>query len=341
MTVTNTANLTAARLKGDFDVRRLRAELAVLERTQWSAQRDYGKGPAPVEGTAHDWKVLSLRSPGGVADRTDPGGFELVEYEGTPWLEEVPYIKSVLDSLPTFLKAVRLMSLGPGGRVKEHRDQPYGLAAGWVRLHIPFITNKDAVCTLDGEPHTWQPGAFWFGDFSRPHSVHNGGTERRVHLVIDAYVTLELLELFSAEFRGRIRLADVLLHRPALPLTEQELAGFQCTFTLPDAFLHRAGSDILLKAAGPDRAARLRVADGRLVLDVDGKPRVGLVHLGEGEFRILGWTAERTLKVEPVDRGLRIRFRMRHGSRLEEVAREGVPAAMLAYAETSDTAEHP
>ncbi|MER7575820.1 aspartyl/asparaginyl beta-hydroxylase domain-containing protein [Streptomyces sp. NPDC126514] len=322
----SSGNLSAARLKGDFDVERLLAELAVLERTQWAAQRTYGESLEPSEDTVLDWRVLPLRSPEGRADRTDPGGLGLVEYAATPWLEKTPYIKSILDSLPTELRAVRLMSLGVGAEVDEHRDQPYGLAAGWVRMHIPFVTNPEAVLTLDGQRHTWQPGTFWFGDFSCPHSVRNGGSERRVHLVIDAYVNADLLELFPAEFRDRIRWSEVLLNRPEIPLTEEELTEFASTFAIPDAFLYGEPEE-LADDSRPDRTARLRLDGGRLVLEVDDEPRAALVHLGEGEFRALGWTAERTLKAERTGDGLRLRFRMRHGSRMEETVRSAATAA--------------
>ncbi|EGX58014.1 Aspartyl/Asparaginyl beta-hydroxylase [Streptomyces zinciresistens K42] len=322
----SSGTLSAARLKGDFDVERLLAELAVLERTQWAAQRTYGESLEPSEDTVLDWRVLPLRSPGGRADRTDPGGLGLVEYADTPWLAKTPYIKSILDSLPTELRAVRLMSLGAGAEVDEHRDQPYGPAAGWVRLHIPFVTNPAAVLTLDGQRHTWQPGTFWFGDFSCLHSVRNGGTERRVHLVIDAYLNAELLELFPAEFRDRLRWSDVLLNRPEIPLSEDELQGFEATFAIPDAFLYGEPEE-LADDSRPDRAARLRLDGGRLVLHVDDEPRAALVHLGEGEFRALGWTAERTVKAEPADGGLRLRFRMRQGSRMAETVRAAAPAA--------------
>ncbi|MFY1676219.1 MULTISPECIES: aspartyl/asparaginyl beta-hydroxylase domain-containing protein [unclassified Streptomyces] len=279
--------------------------------------------------------MLPLRSPEGSAERTDPGGLGLVEYGDTPWLAKVPYIKSILDSLPTELRAVRLMSLGPGAEVDEHRDMPYGLPAGWVRLHIPFVTNQDAVCTLDGEPQTWQPGTFWFGDFSRPHSVRNGGSERRVHLVIDAFVTPELLELFPAEFQERIRWSEVLLHRPELPLEAPELADLESTFNIPEAFLYGEPEE-LAQAVEPDRDARLRVDGRRLVMDVDGEPRVALQHVGEGEFRALGWTAERTVKVEPTGDGLLVRFRMRHGSRMTEATREAVRSAVAAVSAVAD-----
>ncbi|KLJ01166.1 aspartyl/asparaginyl beta-hydroxylase domain-containing protein [Streptomyces sp. KE1] len=333
----SSGKFAAIQLKGEYDVDRLLAELQELERTQWAAQRTYGESLEPGEATLLDWRVLSLRSPEGDGARTDPGGFGLVEYAPTPWLDKAPYIASILDAIPTELRSVRLMSLGVGAEVDEHRDVPYGLPAGWVRLHIPLVTNDRAVCTLGGEKHTWQPGTFWYGDFSRPHSVRNDGDERRVHMVIDAYVNQELLELFPAEFRDAIRWSDVLLNRPELPLADHELPSFAGTFALPDAFLYGESEELAAAgdehtadavSASEDREGRIRVAGDRLVLDVDGEPRAALVHLGEGEFRALGWTAERTLKIEPEGTGgPRVRLRMRWGSRMEEVVRASTPAA--------------
>ncbi|MGW1178516.1 aspartyl/asparaginyl beta-hydroxylase domain-containing protein [Kitasatospora sp. NPDC002543] len=329
----------AVQLKGEYDVDRLLAELHDLERTTWAAQRTYGESLEPGEATELDWRVLPLRSPEGSDERTDPGGLGLVGYAGTSWLARAPYMASILDALPTELRAVRLMSLGVGAEVDEHRDVPYGLPAGWVRLHIPLVTNDQAVLTLGGEKHTWQPGTLWFGDFSRLHSVRNDGTERRVHMVIDAYVNHELLELFPAEFHDELRWSDVLLNRPELPLVETELPSFACEFPLPDAFLYGESEELAAAddqhtadavSASPDRAGRIRVDNERLVLDVDGEPRAGLVHLGEGEFRAMGWTAERTLKIEPTGvGGPRIRLRMRWGSRMEEVIRPATPATTV------------
>lgn len=333
----SSGTFAAVQMKGEYDVDRLVAELRELEATQWAAQRTYGESLEPGEATVLDWRVLPLRSPEGSAERTDPGGLGLVEYASTPWLDKAPYIASILAALPTELRAVRLMSLGVGAEVDEHRDVPYGLPAGWVRLHIPLVTNDKAVLTLGGEKHTWQPGTLWFGDFSRLHSVRNDGDERRVHMVIDAYVNHELLELFPAEFRDSIRWSEVLLNRPQLPLYESELPGFACTFPLPDAFLYGESEELAAAdekntadavAASEDREGRIRVDGSRLVLDVDGEPRAALVHLGEGEFRATGWTAERTLKIEPAGvGGPRVRLRMRWGSRMEEVVRASVPVA--------------
>ena len=37
----------------------------------------------------------------------------------------------------------------------------------------------------------------------------------------------------------------------------------------------------------------------RVILLRDGRPILGLVHVGEGEFRLAGWTDERTLHITP------------------------------------------
>src|SRR5262245_12848364 len=122
----SSGTFAAAQLKGDYDVDRLVAELRELEATQWAAQRTYGESLEPEEATVLDWRVLPLRSPEGSGERTDPGGFGLVEYASSPWLAKAPYIASILAALPTELRAVRLMSLGAGAEVDEHRDVPYG-----------------------------------------------------------------------------------------------------------------------------------------------------------------------------------------------------------------------
>ncbi|ATL25497.1 aspartyl/asparaginyl beta-hydroxylase domain-containing protein [Streptomyces formicae] len=316
----------AAQLEGEFDVDRLVAELVHLEATQWAKQRTFGESLEPTEETESDWRVLPLRSPEGRVDRTDPGGMGLVDYAPTPWMEQAPYIASIVDALPTDVRAVRLMALGPGAEVSEHRDYPYGLPAGWVRLHIPLITNEEAVLTLDGVDYTWQPGTLWFGDFNRLHSVRNGGSERRVHLVIDSYVSRELLELFPADFRESMRWSDVLVDRPEMPLGKAELHSMLADFALPGQFLY-GEIDELDDAATPDLEGRLRLDEDRLILDVGGVPTASLVHVGEGEFRMTGGMMDRTLKVEPADGGLRVRFRRRHGSRTEEALRSAVRPA--------------
>jgi aspartate beta-hydroxylase len=321
--------LGAVLLRTGYDTERLQRELAQLAHERFRGQRTYGESLEPSEETELDWKVLSLRSPGGDNDRTDPGGAGLVEYADTLAAQEAPYMASIFRSLPTRVRAARLMSLGAGAEVGTHRDYPYGLAAGWVRLHVPVVTNPGAVLVIDGEEMRWQPGELWYGDFSRPHSVRNTGDSRRVHLLIDCFVNEALLGLFPSAFISRIRWSEVLLDRPDLPLSTAELAGFECQFALPKAFLWGEEED-LGRDGIPECPARLRVVDGDLILHADDRPVGRLHHIGLGEFRFSGWNAERTIALDLRQDTGQVRFRVRFGSRIYDTARPvtrvGIPS---------------
>ncbi|GAA1267272.1 hypothetical protein GCM10009677_19580 [Sphaerisporangium rubeum] len=320
----STAQLSAVALGPRYDAHRLRAELDALGHRRFSPQRTFDRS-GPAEETGSDWRVLSLRSQGGDPRRTDPGGPGLTGYADTPLLAEAPYMASILAGIPADLRTARLMALGPGASVDEHRDYPYGLPAGWVRLHVPVVTNPGAVLVIDGVEHRWQPGELWYGDFSRPHRVYNTGETRRVHLVIDCFVGSALLDMFPEEFRRRVRWSEVLFEKPELPLTPDEAAEMECSIGVPASFLDGDSLEAFTARWTLDRRAGLYAADGRLVLDVADGPSMTLVHIGEGEFRLLGWTTERTIKIDLSGRVPQARFRMRYGTGLAETVRAATP----------------
>jgi hypothetical protein len=324
-----TAPLAAARLARRYDVDRLRQELDALGAARFTSQRTFDRGKVTA-GTTRDWRVLPLRSPGGDPSRTDPGGPGRDGYDYTPYAAEAPYMRSVLAGLPASLRTARLMSLAPGASVDEHCDTPYGPRAGWVRLHLPINTNPGAILALDGEEHCWQPGTLWFGDFSRLHSVRNTGTETRVHLVIDSFLTPALLGLFAEEFVEGLRWSDTLLEREAVPLTPTEMTAMACGVMVPAAFLQSQAYELPPEAGAPDVPGEIYVDDGQLVLESSDGPAT-LVHIGEGEFRLLGWMTERTVKVDLLDPPL-VRFRLRCGSGFAEHVRQGSPATLRARA---------
>jgi quercetin dioxygenase-like cupin family protein len=57
-----------------------------------------------------------------------------------------------------------------------------------VRFHVPVTTNPAAVFELEGRPIEMHPGESWYLDFNLRHRVANGGTEPRIHLVVDCIV---------------------------------------------------------------------------------------------------------------------------------------------------------
>lgn len=308
----------AARLAIDFDVERLVADVAELRRKAWSLQRTYGADglldEAPI-----DWRVLPLRSPGGDLDRTDPGGPALVDFEPTAWLDQAPYLAEVLDTIPAELRAARLMALGPGAASADHFDNKYGVAWGTARVHVPILTHPEARMYIAGKLQQWQPGTFWFGDFSQVHRVENTGTETRVHLVIDTLPTKELFELFPAEVRDQVDPTEILFSRGRQPLTAEAVQSSLVHFDLPASFANWEEEEGEFLRPQKQLAASVERDGEHLVLALDGRPEFRLVHVGGQEFRFAGWTEERTIQVVPGGESPRVILRSRKGSQVQQL----------------------
>jgi len=90
---------------------------------------------------------------------------------------------------------IRFMSLAENdGELQRHTDlvdKDTGIADGRLaRIHFPLVTNKDVVFTnwdWDGNELEYRMacGEAWYLDTRKPHRAINGGTEERIHLVID------------------------------------------------------------------------------------------------------------------------------------------------------------
>ncbi len=302
---------SAVQLAPSFDEDRLSAELTALTQDTWRHQRTYSEegqsDPYPA-----DWRVLALRSPGGDDNRTDAGGPGPAPFANTRRLTYAPYLAELLAALPAGVRSARLMSLAPGASVDTHRDTPLGFGFGMVRLHVPIVTNQDAVLVLDGERHCWQPGTFWYGDFSRPHSIANTGGVNRVHLVIDTALSQPLLELFPTTFTRQLTIADVIFERPAVALKRDEWPTFRGRITAPAEFMRWSAEPLDGSLSDQEEQQLIITAepDG-LFLAADDAP-IGLVHVGGGEFRLQGWTDERMLHIDR--RTCTVRFLIRNGS---------------------------
>ncbi|MCM2494904.1 aspartyl/asparaginyl beta-hydroxylase domain-containing protein [Burkholderia glumae] len=285
----------AVKLNLTFDAERLLDELLSVRTHTWDAQRMYDKNGIGAA-TEADWRCLALRAPGGDGTRTDPGGPGPEDYADTPWLAHMPYYRELLAGIPAPLHTVRLMALGPGAVGIEHHDPKYGPRWGVTRLHVPIVTNADAVLMLDGVEHRWQPGDFWFGDFSRRHYVANHGSEHRIHLVIDTLVTPSLAGLFPDQWADYFGLGDILYTRAERPLTEEERRSAGWTIEIPETFLLWEDAHDLHDGS-PRLRATIAETAGQLFLVEPAGARLALVHLGSNEYRFAGWSEERTLQL--------------------------------------------
>lgn len=171
----------ALRLPMRFDPDPLRADLQTLLAEPWYLhpnKADYDR----------DWSILSLRSIGGHPRRTIAAPLPAAAFADTPNLARTPYFRAVIAAFPMPLQGIRLLKLAAGANITEHTDGGLGFEDGQVRFHIPVITNPEVEFRLAGQRLDMRPGEVWYADFNQVHSVHNRGSEDRIHLVIDGQV---------------------------------------------------------------------------------------------------------------------------------------------------------
>jgi hypothetical protein len=184
------------RLPLAFDPDRLARDLAQFSSREWIrhyVQQNYDG----------DWSVIPLRGPAGETHPirmiyADPTARAFVD---TPLLQGCEYFQEVLAAFECPLRAVRLMRLTPGSRIKEHTDLELSFEDGMVRIHIPVVTYPDVEFYLNGARVALEAGSAWYLRLSDPHSVFNGGSADRVHMVIDADVNGWVEALFDAAVR--------------------------------------------------------------------------------------------------------------------------------------------
>lgn len=171
------------RLPFAFDPALLAADLGAFAEGEWTAHfvRDNYEGR---------WSAIPLRA---AAGETHPirmiGTHATAErFVDTRFLERAPALRAALASFHCPMKAVRLMRLSAGSRIKEHDDFDPDAASGNARLHIPITTNPDVEFLLNRIPVAMAAGSVWYLRLSDPHAVFNRGASDRVNLVIDARV---------------------------------------------------------------------------------------------------------------------------------------------------------
>lgn len=169
--------MAAIKFDSVYDVPKLEQELQIALNSDWANHfntKDY-------EG---DWKSISLRSASGetsdiFANYTDQ------PFKDTPLLDELPYIKSILNDWKCEKETIRFLALYPGSEIKPHKDPGCSYQDGNFRIHIPILTNAKVDFIVDNENNKLEPGTCWYMDFSKEHSVKNAGDTVRIHLVLD------------------------------------------------------------------------------------------------------------------------------------------------------------
>ena len=164
-----------SRLPVAVDLPLLLQALAAIDEDAWQGHfnRAYYVG---------DWSGVALISAADALTELAPG-------RGEPrlrarWLRDARWQQGLRD-LPLEIVCARLLRLGPGGQIHEHRDYDLGGPDADLRLHIPLLSPPQVDFMLDGQRMPMAAGECWFLDLSRPHRVNNRDRSARIHLVLD------------------------------------------------------------------------------------------------------------------------------------------------------------
>jgi hypothetical protein len=226
-----------ARLPMRFDSRALGAAVEALPSEAWQPHFNTGY----YEG---DWSGIALRAYEDASTPLAPGQGET---RATAYCDE--FWQAQLARLEVELCSARLLRLGPGGSIREHRDYDLAAPDGNLRLHIPIVTDVQVDFLLDGRKVPMQAGECWFLDLSRPHRVENHGGSSRIHLVVDccrgpwleAQIVAGLADTpASRPSRGSEAFAAFSAHMHADPALQAELAAHENGATFVAAVLTAA-----------------------------------------------------------------------------------------------------
>ena len=182
--------LSCLKLPLTFDPEGLESDLTQIHPDEWVKHFNdrYFEG---------DWSGVALRATDGVSTQlySDPGKDEPIN--DTLVLSRCPALFSVLSSFNCQIKSARLLRLGAGARIIEHRDYNLSVDDGEVRLHIPITTSPLVGFYVNGERIPMNPGECWYINANLPHKVNNRSEADRVHLVIDCKVDAWMRSLFK------------------------------------------------------------------------------------------------------------------------------------------------
>jgi len=144
------------------------------------------------------WEVLPLRTPGG-KDTIIPEPINGEDgFADTPYMQKMPPVKKLVDTLKCQVGSVRLLNLKAGAIIKEHRDVELAFESGYARLHFPVQTNDKVEFYVNNARVTMLPGECWYINANMPHRVSNMGETDRIHLVMDVEVNDWLKGVFEA-----------------------------------------------------------------------------------------------------------------------------------------------
>ncbi len=143
------------------------------------------------------YEAVPLRSPAHMVDTSLPlpppaddyADGSWTDWMNTPYLENAPYIKSIVEFFQEHTKVtlVRALRLEAGNVIDEHKDVTLGLQVerSVIRLTIPIISDDQVEFYLNNKIVPMKPGECWYMRLSDPHRVINNSAVDRINISID------------------------------------------------------------------------------------------------------------------------------------------------------------
>ncbi|WP_166217916.1 aspartyl/asparaginyl beta-hydroxylase domain-containing protein [Pseudomonas atagonensis] len=176
-----------SRLPVMLDLPLLLQALAAIDEAAWRSHFNTGY-------FAGDWSGVALISAADALTELSPGS--AAPMHRAPWLRDARWQQGLRD-LALDIVSARLLRLGAGARIHEHRDYDLDGADADLRLHIPLLSPPAVDFWLDDQRVPMTAGECWFLDLARPHRVDNRDTSPRIHLVLDCRPGPGLLQLIA------------------------------------------------------------------------------------------------------------------------------------------------
>ena len=180
-----------SRLPVTVDLPLLLQALAAIDEQAWRGHfnSDYFTG---------DWSGVALISSADALTELSPG--QAASVPRAPWLRDERWQRG-LHALSLEIVSARLLRLGPGGRIHEHRDYDLDGPQADLRLHIPLLSPPAVDFWLEDRRVPMAVGECWFLDLARAHRVDNRDASARIHLVLDCRPTAWVLAKIAEGLR--------------------------------------------------------------------------------------------------------------------------------------------
>ena len=143
------------------------------------------------------WHTATLYAPDG---ENNDGLVRDGKAKPTSQLNSLPMTQRFLDELGLDFFTVRIARNDHDSWLWEHRDYiELGKEKKRLRLHVPLISNSDAVMQFPQYKVHVAPGWIWKLDPTVSHAISNTGKATRMHLILDCYINPTLSRMLSSQ----------------------------------------------------------------------------------------------------------------------------------------------